>query len=456
MNKYDLMPTKSNIVKSIEKDVTGRNDNLYHLLRFLNFQDQSWSIAINGSWGSGKTFFIKQCKLMLDNAQNCSDSEVKKAIDTLCPDKDHLEKIQRKPFRTVYYNAWEHDSDEDPIVSLIQCFATAGWSKTVREVLLGSVSIVKSIVKVTTQVDLSSLTDFLKGKMDKQEDLEHLKKKFNDTLNKLAPDNGKLIVFVDELDRCKPTYTIKLLERIKHYFNNPNVTFIFAVDLEQLQYTVNRYYGNEFDGYQYLDRFFDLVISLPDPDLDKYFDNTKGILEAAYHFDQFDPKESYYYCFCKELIDRFSFSIRQINHFYLRTNSATYNLIDSTIKPKMNTMKSENNGRFIIYEFVLPLMIALSQENIEQYNKFISGQGPKEIVDILGNSRFFEKVYRNMLDSPAGVDIGERVRALYRAIFKPGLDEFRISSLCIIERPNLYRKKLIEACSLLSTAAKVD
>lgn len=73
------------------------------------------------------------------------------------------------------------------------------------------------------------------------------------------------------------------------------MTFIFAVDLGQLQYTINQYYGSQFNGYQYLDRFFDLVISLPEPDIDKYFDNTKSILEAAQHFDESGPKYSYYY-----------------------------------------------------------------------------------------------------------------------------------------------------------------
>ena len=68
MNKYDILPTKSNLALSIKNDTTGRNSNLCNLLRLLNFQQDSLSIAINGSWGPGKTFFIKQCQLMLDNA----------------------------------------------------------------------------------------------------------------------------------------------------------------------------------------------------------------------------------------------------------------------------------------------------------------------------------------------------------------------------------------------------
>ena len=80
MNKYDILPTKSNLALSIKNDTTGRNSNLYNLLRLLNFQQDSLSIAINGSWGTGKTFFIKQCQLMLDNAFSCEDDEILQAI----------------------------------------------------------------------------------------------------------------------------------------------------------------------------------------------------------------------------------------------------------------------------------------------------------------------------------------------------------------------------------------
>ena len=56
MDKYDIEPTKVNLINSIQKDITGRNQSLENLIRLLNRQNDSWSIAINGSWGSGKTF----------------------------------------------------------------------------------------------------------------------------------------------------------------------------------------------------------------------------------------------------------------------------------------------------------------------------------------------------------------------------------------------------------------
>ena len=460
MNKYDILPTKSNLALSIKNDTTGRNSNLYNLLRLLNFQQDSLSIAINGSWGTGKTFFIKQCQLMLDNAFSCEDDEILQAIEKLCPGEESLANIRKTHFRTAYYDAWEHDSEEDPIASLIRCLATTDWSTNVKESLIKAADIGSSILQATTNIDLKGLVKTLKDNSSDlitPDNLEQIKKRFNATLAELAPDQGKLTIFVDELDRCKPTYAVKLLERIKHYFNNPNVTFIFAVDLSQLQYTINQYYGLQFNGYQYLDRFFDLVISLSAPDIDKYFDNTKNILEAVQHFEKSDPKNSYYYLFCKELINYFSFSIRQINHFYLKTNSAAYNLLDQILNPQGIAFQSERNGKFIIYEFLLPLMNALNQADIDEYNNFISGNASKETLNILAKSKYFTKYYKDISINESNIDIIKGVSDIYNAIFNDqDQTSLRISNECTIDYPSKYKKKLIDACSLLSPEIKLD
>lgn len=458
MNKYDILPTKSNLTLSIKNDTTGRNRNLYNLLRLLNLQQDSLSIAINGSWGTGKTFFIKQCQLILDNAFSCKNDEILQAMEELCPGEEGLANIHKTHFITAYYDAWEHDSEEDPIASLIRCLATTDWSTTVKENIGKAAEIGARILKVTTNIDLTSLAETLKDNgsdLLKPDNVELLKKQFNATLAKLAPNQGKLIIFVDELDRCKPTYAVKLLERIKHYFNNPNVTFIFTVDLGQLQYTINQYYGSQFNGYQYLDRFFDLVISLPEPDIDKYFDNTKNILEAAQHFDKSDPKYSYYYLFCKELINHFSFSIRQINHFYLKTNSAAYNLLGHILNHQGVIPPAEAHGSFIIYEFFLPLMTALNQANIDKYNSFINGNASEDTLNILAKSQYFTKYYKEVSANES--DIAKGVSDIYNAVFNDQEQTvLKISDQCIIEFPSQYKKRLINACSLLSPETKLD
>ncbi len=64
-------------------------------------------------------------------------------------------------------------------------------------------------------------------------------------------------IFIDELDRCKPTYAVEMLEAIKHVFDIPGLSFIVATNTQQLAHTVKAVYGSGFDAEEYLSRFFD-------------------------------------------------------------------------------------------------------------------------------------------------------------------------------------------------------
>lgn len=459
MEKYDIEPTKENLVNSIQKDITGRNESLANLIRLINKLDTSWSIAINGAWGSGKTFFTKQCQLMLDSLsaeQNQTNADIIATRSQLF-NREELQQLQNKPIRTAYYDAWTHDNDEDPIISILNCLATTHWSNEAKEILIKAVNAGITILNATTSLELPKLKEFLKN--NKKLDLEKTKKQFNQSLAKLAPDNGQLIIFIDELDRCKPTYAVKLLERIKHYFNNPKLTFVFSVDLNQLQNTIRRYYGPQFDGIQYLDRFFDLVITLPDPDIEKYFDNTKDILKVDKVFGRgYNSKNNWYHSFCKELIEHFNFSIRQINHFYLRANSASYNLINKNIEAPS---WSEKNGEFIMYTFFLPFMIALGENNIETYQHFISGDADSDILNVIADTREFKKYIANMLDDRSKENEISRTEVvkIYEGVFtnkELKNNIISISQRCYIEDPIRYKKQLINACNLLSPDVKLD
>ncbi|MCQ5134494.1 P-loop NTPase fold protein, partial [Coprococcus eutactus] len=63
----------------------------------------------------------------------------------------------------------------------------------------------------------------------------------------------------------------KLLERVKHYFGNENITFVVSMNIKELQKTVRKYYGEEYDGEHYLYRFFDIFLELPAPNLKNYY-----------------------------------------------------------------------------------------------------------------------------------------------------------------------------------------
>lgn len=462
MKKYDIQPTEDNLKESLNKNTTGRNENIYQLLRLLNHQEGSWSIAINGDWGSGKTFFVKQCKYVLDCLNSSNNFQKENINSEKLFNRENLDDINKKPFRTVYYDAWEHDNETDPIQSLLACIATSNWAIKLKEVLIPVLTAGLRLVEMFTPIKTDKLVEAINKQVqnykDKEIDFEKLKKEFYDALTKLAPENGQLIVFVDELDRCKPTYAIKVLERIKHYFSVPNITFIFSVDLSQLQNTVKRYYGEEFDGYHYLDRFFDLVINLPEPDLDNYLKNTDSMLVLN---DLFDTWADDNYCnhFCKDLIANFSFSLRQINHFYLKTNSVTYNLLNNVLDDRSRLGSSEKNGLFIVYCFFLPLMCALNQANIDEFNKFIRGRASDNVLDFLANNSQFDTYYKDISsDSNDKKDTSTFTREIYNALFNgtERNDRLAISDIAYIDRLSIYKDRLIKACSLLDSNTKLD
>ena len=80
-----------------------------------------------------------------------------------------------------------------------------------------------------------------------------------------------LIFIIDELDRCNPHYAVKVLERIKHLFNIPNIIFVLSIDKEQLSHSIRGYYGSDLiNANEYLKRFIDIEYALPDPDVDSF------------------------------------------------------------------------------------------------------------------------------------------------------------------------------------------
>lgn len=73
----------------------------------------------------------------------------------------------------------------------------------------------------------------------------------------------KLVIFIDELDRCRPSFALEMLERLKHYFDDDRIIFVVSINKEQLTHTISNYYGVGFDSTGYLNKFFDLEANLP-------------------------------------------------------------------------------------------------------------------------------------------------------------------------------------------------
>ena len=87
---------------------------------------------------------------------------------------------------------------------------------------------------------------------------------------KVRDETGHPMVFIiDELDRCRPTFAIELLERVKHIFDVPNLVFVFGINRDELCTSLQSIYG-EIDASVYLRRFFDMEFTLQEVDSAKF------------------------------------------------------------------------------------------------------------------------------------------------------------------------------------------
>ncbi|BCD99991.1 KAP family P-loop NTPase fold protein [Marinicellulosiphila megalodicopiae] len=144
-----------------------------------------------------------------------------------------------------------------------------------------------------------------------------------------------LFIMIDELDRCRPSYAIELLETIKHIFAIKGVYFIVATASDQLCHSITAVYGQNFESARYLKRFFHQEYKLAKPEQKQYIQTlwenqikTNTIFEALYNSTVND------YGYCEngleakaniELID----SIATLTHSSLRDIEHAITIIQS-------------------------------------------------------------------------------------------------------------------------------
>lgn len=245
-----------------------------YLSSYLRSQKKPLVLNLNGSWGTGKTHFLKQ---MYSDLRFTHDYPV------------------------IYIDAWKSDFSNDPLLVLIsefiEQFKTLNMNIEAADKEEEMLKVVAKFSKKLWNMSAIGVGTYLSGKMDNGAIVEAAKTfTFSDTdavqigrnltdnykaqlsaiedtkevlghyLEYFNKDKRKVFVLVDELDRCRPTYAIEMLETIKHFFSLDNYIFVVATDTNQLSHSIKAVYGSEFDGTEYLSRFFNRSAALPEPD----------------------------------------------------------------------------------------------------------------------------------------------------------------------------------------------
>ena len=464
IKNYELEPTFENVANTFLNDTLKRNNYLYKFYELLNNIDSCFSICMDGAWGCGKTFFVKQAYFLLMSINPCIDIQEENERNILIKIKGEFEKkYQNIPtiHYPIYYDAWDNDNVEDPILSLIYSITKSLHSEGVfdekSEKWNGIKNTIKAIVNATEvqwslPIESAKVSIKVKGEnflkaleQNKKSDLlvdfkkqDELRLLVDTFFSDILPERGnRLVIFIDELDRCKPTFAIMLLERIKHYFNQQNVTFVFSTNIKELNKTVCNYYGQGFSADRYLDKFFNLKLQLPKVDTKTYFD----YLEV---FNNFGYNEA----ILREVVLYTNLELREISRFI-----SFYYFARNYYHGNNYPQKPENEAFNFCIDYILPLMIAIKMTDSHLYETFMLGNETEFFENFIrGNvSNIFWRKYSFY---PEGVSLDEIPGAIYNWLFEVGIPDYLRQAI----EPTLsfssnHKSFLEEAISLLSNTS---
>ena len=427
MKTYEILPTDKNLVQTLIDDTIGRDSDVFRFVNILNSIDCSYSVALDGRWGSGKTFFVKQAKLVLDaNNEHLAvmDADVRKKVLTSCQ-KFIPANSELQPQVCVYYDAWENDNDEDPVLSLIYTILTGinsdysfSEGKDVLSIAasIGEFFTGRNIAEILKELRSASPLDSLKSKKE-------LREKVNEFFNSLLPEKGnRLIIMVDELDRCKPSYAVKL------------------------EKTIRKYYGDDFDAGRYLSRFFDLHISIPPVNMRKYYE-VIAFSNSLYQVDQT----------IDAVIKAFGFELREISKYFPKVKAAVYQEThgDRCYEYAFPEEKALHFG----LRTIVPVMIGLQIYDSAQLADFIDGKNYEPLIAVAHRAdyRVFSCLLEhgesfNTKENPRGeIQLDERLKKVYYAIFGNVLAGTSCLQIGKLEFGEDIREKLLRAAGLFTS-----
>lgn len=229
-----------------------------------------FTIGVFANWGEGKTSLLKQAMSLVEDS--------------------HPEIV------TVWFNAWQYEKEDHPIVPLVASIvravdvkleklnkpakklktALSSVSRALRAIAYGFSAQAKVSVPGFADVEAGFVAKQMIDRYDKLssggDPLLDRTLYYNgfETLEKVAEeDSVKIVVFIDDLDRCLPPQAIKLLESIKLVLTQRGFVFALAVDRRVLESFLAARYKSDYNlegfrasGTQYLDKIVQLPLAL--------------------------------------------------------------------------------------------------------------------------------------------------------------------------------------------------
>ncbi|MCJ7645364.1 KAP family NTPase [bacterium] len=247
------------------------------LLSLITNVEDNLVISLDAPWGDGKTTFVKMWRGFL----------------------------KAKGVKSLYFDAFANDSFEDPFMALVgnidllierefsdkpttmqklKEFKGKAVKVGTRLLSWGAKVGVKAVtLNVIKDRDIEQLKEiaediasdagetaskFIEDKMNSYKEVlnatEEFRKKLSELAEEVYTENQKPLVFIiDELDRCKPTYALELIEKVKHLFSVKHIVFVLVMHTKQLEESVKCVYGQNIEARTYLQKFINIEYKLP-------------------------------------------------------------------------------------------------------------------------------------------------------------------------------------------------
>ena len=387
--------------------------------------DNNFVIGIDASWGMGKTYFARNWMKMLENQnyQVCYIDAFEydftddpfmvishSIIEMLKSNNNFTELEDIANYLSTLFRAFKNNTiDVLPTIAEGGVLALSNSANN-NPIINGLSKIAGSVVKVLrdsfTEANSATHNPF-DSITEKDITYIDIVKVFKILIaqkaNIIFQETAKpLVIIVDELDRCKPTFAIEFLEKLKHIFDVDNLVFVTFINHNELSNAVKGMYGESFDGKKYLDKFFNLKLTFP-----KIFDDIS-------FYNQFIEKH------LKEKIISDMFKIKNVskvkNVFF--NADAAIGALNDVLRffqelYQLSLRDIENITEILKYMYFIDehdacnhvILRIIYLYNNEFYNKL--KQFNKNLIDIDDKYGTFKKVYSLSNDNDKRIQYGK-------------------------------------------------
>ncbi len=204
-----------------------------------NTDELPFTVGIFGDWGSGKTTLMHM---------------IQEQISETC--------------KTVWFNAWKYDDKQYLAKALLKTIYDEAMKST--DI---NTEIIKDVLKRAADFTGQALTGKKLGTMFFETfNLDPayrnlIEEATHEIIREYVGKDGRLVIFIDDLDRCLPENTITVLEAIKLYLDNEQCVIVLGVDRDSIETAIEqRYPKMKITGKDYLEKIVQIPFGIPQPD----------------------------------------------------------------------------------------------------------------------------------------------------------------------------------------------